>query len=203
MTMHFYGKLAGALALTALLAGCIDAKVEVDVTSETTAKAIVTQAMGPEIYPMIKAAQAQKGEEGDTAEDFCAEGKLTENADGGATCIIEKEGPFAKLVLAEDGEEQGMKFTSAGPGLVRVAFPTSELTADLAKQEEMDDETKAMMTQMFEGHTFTLKIGGGEITDTNMTLAADKQSAEKVIPFLDIINGTVTLPEELYAIVRK
>jgi len=209
MKVQFYGKLAGALALTVALAGCIDAKVEVDVTSETTAKAIVTQTMGPEIYPMIKAAQAEAGEDaGDdpaaaAASDFCSDGTLTENADGGATCTIEKEGAFADLVFDEEGEDQGVNFSSAGPGLVRVSFPTSEITKDLGNDEEMDAQTKAMMTSMFEGHSFTLKIGGGEITDTNMTLAGDRQSAEKVIPFLDIINGTVELPEELYAVVKK
>jgi len=204
MTKLFYGKLAGALALTIVLAGCIDAKVEVDVTSETTAKAIVTQTMSAEVYPMIKASQAEQDDkDADASADFCSEGTLTENADGGATCTIEKEGSFADLVFDEEGEEQGMKFSSAGPGLVRVAFPTSEITKDLGKEDEMDEQTKAMMTQMFEGHAFTLKISGGEITDTNMTLADDKQSAEKVIPFLDIINGTVELPEELYAIVKK
>jgi len=203
MTMHIYGKLAGALALTFTLAGCIDAKVEVDVTSETTAKATITQIMGAEIYPMIKASQAEKTEGDSPADDFCAEGELTESADGGATCVISKEGPFAELVFDEDEEDPGITFTSAGPGLVRVAFATSGITKDLGDQEEMDEQTKTMMTQMFEGHAFTLKISGGEITDTNMTIAGDKQSAEKVIPFLDIINRTVDLPEELYAVVKK
>ncbi|AKR57705.1 hypothetical protein GCM10011321_34060 [Youhaiella tibetensis] len=207
MTVRFCGKLAGALALTVALAGCIDAKIEVDVTSDTTAKATITQTMSAEIYPMIKASQAESKASDDAeaaaADDFCSDGTLTENADGGATCTITKEGAFADLVFDEEGEEQGMTFTSAGPGLVRVAFPTNEITKDLGQEEEMDAQTKAMMQQMFEGHAFTLKIGGGEVTDTNMTLAADKQSAETVIPFLDIINGTVELPEELYAVVRK
>lgn len=204
MNVGFYGKLAGVLALSLGLAGCIDAKIEVDVTSETTAKAIVTQTMSAEVYPMIKASQAEATADADKTEDFCNEGTLVENADGGATCTLEKEGPFADLIFDENGEEQAaMTFTSAGPGLVRVSFPTSEITKDLGDQEEMDAQTKAMMTQMFEGHAFTLKISGGEITDTNMTLAADKQSAEKVIPFLDLINHTVELPDELYAVVKK
>jgi hypothetical protein len=35
-----------------------------------------------------------------------------------------------------------------------------------------------------------------------MTLAGDGKSAEQVIPFLDLINGTAELPDELYAVVR-
>lgn len=47
-----------------------------------------------------------------------------------------------------------------------------------------------------------IRIKGKEVTDTNMTLAADKKSAEIVIPFLDLINGTVELPDEIYATVK-
>ena len=35
-----------------------------------------------------------------------------------------------------------------------------------------------------------------------MTLSADKTAAEIKIPFLDLINGTAKLPEELYAVVQ-
>lgn len=203
MTMHIFGKLAGALALTAGLAGCIDAKVEVEVTSDTTAKATITQVMGAEIYQMVKASAADESAEASAADDFCSEGELTEGSDGSATCVLTREGTFEEIAKDEETGETAFSFTSPGPGLVRVAFPTSEITKDLGTQEEMDEQTKAMMASMFEGRAFTLKISGGEITDTNMTLAADKLSAEKVIPFLDIINGTVELPEELYAVVKK
>lgn len=204
MTMHFLGKLAGALALTVGLAGCIDAKIEVEVQSDTNAKVTVTQTMGADVYQMVKASQAESaGEDTSATDNFCSEGSLTEDAEGGATCILVKEGPFADIVLDEEGEENGMTFTSAGPGLVRVSFPTAEITKDLNQEEEMDAQTKAMMASMFEGRAFTLKISGGEITETNMKIAGDKQSAETVIPFLDIINGTVELPDELFAVVRK
>jgi hypothetical protein len=35
-----------------------------------------------------------------------------------------------------------------------------------------------------------------------MDLSSDKKSAETVLPFLDLINGTSDLPDELYAVVR-
>ena len=61
---------------------------------------------------------------------------------------------------------------------------------------------KAMMQQFFEGHAITIRIKGKEVIDTNMTKAGDGKSAEIVIPFLDLINGTVELPPELYATVK-
>jgi hypothetical protein len=57
-----------------------------------------------------------------------------------------------------------------------------------------------MMQQFFEGHAITLRIKGQEVLDTNMTKTAN--GAEVVIPFLDLINGTVELPPELYATVK-
>ena len=35
-----------------------------------------------------------------------------------------------------------------------------------------------------------------------MTISDDKSTAEIKIPFLDLINGTANLPEELYAVVK-
>jgi hypothetical protein len=59
-----------------------------------------------------------------------------------------------------------------------------------------------MMKQMFENHFLTIRIGGTEVTDTNLTLNDDKTAAEMKIPFLDLINGTAKLPDELYAVVK-
>ena len=46
MTLQFFGRLAGVLALTAGLAGCIDITMDIEVQSETTGKAITTSVMG-------------------------------------------------------------------------------------------------------------------------------------------------------------
>ena len=35
-----------------------------------------------------------------------------------------------------------------------------------------------------------------------MTISADRKSAEIVIPFLDLINGTAELPPEVFATVK-
>jgi hypothetical protein len=164
---------------------------------------------------MLKASQTANGK--DTA-SFCKQedgGTLVENADGSATCTIVKQGKFADLGF-DDGKEK-VNFTSAGPGLVKVSFPTAEFSeglnkatagagtpgaADDAKTKAAMEQMKVAMTTYFAGHFLTIRIDGGEITDTNLTLAADKQSAETKIPFTDIISGTTKLPAELYAVVK-
>ncbi len=196
MKLQVLGRLAGALALTVGLAGCIDMTMDVEVLSETEARATTTSTMGADFYAMAKAGAA--GE--DSSEGFCEEdgSELTENADGSATCVLTVEGKFADLGL---GEDNSASFTVVGPGLVRVAFKTEDMKTELGT-EEQDAQTKAMMQSFFEGHAITLRIGGRDVTETNMTLAGDRKSAETVIPFLDLINGTLALPDELFAVVR-
>lgn len=214
MTFNTIGRLAGALALTVSLAGCIDATVDVTVQSETEAQAVMTQTIGAQFYPMIKAgASAETGEDADS---FCGKadgGTLVENADGSATCTITKQGKFADLAF--DGNK-ALTFTAAGPGLVRVAFPTGEFAKGLdaatraggaaagadADAKAAQEQMKAMMTAYFAGHFLTVKVGGGEITDSNMTVAPDRRSAEEKIAFTDILAGTAKLPPELYAVVK-
>jgi hypothetical protein len=204
MTFQIIGKLAGVAVLTIGLAGCIDATVDVEVQSETNAKATMTQVMGADIYSMVKmgAEQATEGTEPAETEDFCEGGELTEGTDGSATCVISTEGAFADLDFGKDSNPP--TFTSAGPGLVKVAFPTADMKAGIGAggEEAMDEETKAMMQAFFEGHSITLRVTGTEIVDGNMTVAGDKKSAELVIPFMDLINGTAELPDEIFAVVK-
>ena len=63
------------------------------------------------------------------------------------------------------------------------------------------EQTKAMLQQMFADRFLTLRFGGAEIVETNMDDVGDGY-AEKKMPFLELINGTIVLPEELYAVVR-
>ncbi len=200
MKLTVMGKLAAMLLVSAALAGCIDATVDVAVTSETTAKATMTQVMGADFYAMVK--MNAESAEADAEDEFCAEGELTENQDGSATCVIVEEGPFADIAKGEDGEEPSMSFTPAGPGLIRVSLPTEEMKSEVGADEAMDAETKQMVEAFFAGHAITVRFSGAEVTETNMTLSADKKSAEQVIDFLELINGTAELPDELFAVVR-
>lgn len=200
MNIRSFCKLAAALLLGSTLAGCIDADVDVAITSDSTAKATMTQTMGADFYSMVKMSAAEAPADAPKDDEFCADGELTENADGSATCIIVEEGPFADLTMGSD--EPTMVFASAGPGLVRVSLPTAEMRDEIGADETMDEETKKMVEAFFAGHGITIRFSGAEVTETNMTLSDDKKSAETEIQFLDLINGTAELPDELYAIVR-
>ena len=197
MSVKLLSKLAAASLLAAGLAGCIDVTIDVAITSPTTARATMTQVMGADVYSMVK----MSAESGETQGDsFCAEGELTENGDGSATCVIVEEGDFAALDLGQD--EGGMTFTEAGPGLVRVALPTADMQAELGAEDNMDEQTRQMVEAFFEGRTMTIGISGAEIVESNMTVSADRTRAEQVIDMLALINGDATLPDELYATVR-
>lgn len=188
------GRIGGALALTMGLAGCFDMTTDVELTSPTTAKATITEVMGADIYSMIKTGQSSEEDK------FCAkEGEeLTENADGTATCVFTSEGPFDQMSFGDSGTAP--TFTAQPDGSVKVAVETKGMTGDLGK--ENDPQTAEMMKKLFDGHFLTIRFGGGEVTDSNMTIADDRSYAEQKIPFLDLINGTSDLPEELYAVVK-
>jgi hypothetical protein len=192
------GRLAGVVALTMGLAACVDMTEEVNLTSDTTAKATMTMVMGADIYTMMKSANTAETKPEDK---FCAKDgeQLTENSDGSATCVAVSEGTFADLKF-DEGDSKPV-FTVVSPGVVRAAFPTKDMAGELGK-DNSDPQTAAMMKQMFDGHFVTLRISGKHVTDTNMTLSADGTAAEIKIPFLDLINGTAKLPEELYAVVE-
>lgn len=198
MTPKLIGRLAGVLALTVGLAGCMDVTMDVEVQSETTGKATTTMVMGADFYAMAKAGMASEGE---GSEGFCEEegAVLTENPDGSATCTMVKEGNFADLEL---GEDDGARIEVVSPGQVKVSFSTADLQSEVAGEEAQDEETKAMMVAFFEGHNVTIRVSGNEITESNMTISADRKSAEIVIPFLDLINGTAELPPEVFATVK-
>ncbi|ODT48266.1 hypothetical protein [Devosia sp. 63-57] len=197
MSLNLFGKLASVAAIALGVSACVDVNIDVAVTSTTTARATMTQVMTADLYAMVKMGE----ESGESSEaGFCDEGTLTENADGTATCTMVEEGPFDSLDMGSG--ESGMSFTDIGNGLVRVALPTVAMKKELGADEEMDEETKQMVLAFFEGHSITLTISGAEVTDTNMTRAADGKSASQVIPMLDLINGTVDLPDELFAVVR-
>ena len=214
MKLAMIGRAAGALVLGLSLAGCIDVTMDVKVKNETVAAATMTQIISAQFYPMIKASAT--GDAAKSASSFCKKedgGTLTENSDGSATCTITKEGKFADLGF-DNGKEK-VTFTSAGQGLVKVTFPTEEFQKGLddatkggddssadAQAKAQAEQMKAAMGAYFAGHFLTIRIEGGEITDSNMTIADDKQSAEEKVAFTDLLAGTAKLPPELYAVVK-
>lgn len=199
MNLKTLGRVTGVVALTGMLAGCIDMTAEIDVLSETTGKATTTMTMGAEFYPMIKQ-MAEAAPDADNSEGFCVEqgDVLTENADGSATCVSVKEGELSSLSGTE-GPSEDATFTVVSPGVVRVAFATENMSSQVT--EGQDDETAQMMKAYLDGHNVTIRIKGNKVIETNMTLSGDGKSAETVIPFLGLIDGTASLPKELFAVV--
>jgi hypothetical protein len=207
MNFGILGRFAGAVALTVGLAGCMDVTMELEVLDETNGRMTTTAVVGADFYPMMKAGMAQAGAATDGAAaapaepGFCEEegDVLTENADGSATCVSIKEGTLAELGEGDDAP----KFEVVSPGVVKVSFSTEQMAGELGADETMDEETKAMMQAFFEGHNITIRIKGKEVTAVEgMTIGADKTSADIAIPFLDLINGTVSLPPNLSATVK-
>jgi hypothetical protein len=199
MNLKTLGRVTGVVALTGMLAGCIDMTAEIDVLSETTGKATTSMTMGAEFYPMIKQ-MAEAAPEADASDGFCVEegDVLTENADGSATCVSVKEGELASLSGAE-GPSEDATFTVVSPGVVRVAFATENMSSQVT--EGQDEETAQMMKAYLDGHFVTIRIKGNKVIETNMTLSGDGKAAEIVIPFLGLIDGTANLPTELFAVV--
>jgi hypothetical protein len=177
------------------LAGCIDMTNDIYITSSTTAKATITSTMGADIYAMVKAG----GNQGD--DPFCqGEGEtLTENADGSGTCVAVSEGDFTQLKFDDAGSKPTI--VSQADGTVRIGIPTKDMMGDLGTED--DPQTAEMLKQMFEGRFLTIRFGGAAIVESNMDAAADSaQYVEIKIPFVELMDGTAVLPEELYAVIR-
>jgi hypothetical protein len=207
MNFKIIGQLAGVLVLSIGLAGCIDVTMDVEVLNDTTGKTTTTMVMGADFYAMAKAGMAAPPAEGQTPanDGFCQEegAVLTENADGSATCTMTTEGPLADLLKDNGGADQNdARFEVVSPGVVKVSFPTADMLGDGMGTEAQDEQTKAMMAALFEGKTITIRVRGKQITESNMAISPDRTSAEMVIPFLDLINGTANLPAELTATVN-
>ncbi len=207
MNFQILGRIAGVLAITAGLAGCVDVDAEIEVLSETTGKATTSMTMSSEIYPMLKEMTQSGGDQADS--DFCEEegDVLTENADGSATCLSVKEGQLSELTKNDDGSTgDDMTFTVVRPGVVRVGFKTNELTSDVTKGSEGASgaetaQALAMMRPYFEDRTIKIRIKGKKIIESNMTLSGDGRSAETSLLWTDLLDGTATAPEELFAVV--
>ena len=151
---------------------------------------------------------SEAGGEGVKSEPFCAKDgeELTENDDGSATCVTTKEGELATLTEGEDGgPSEDASFTEVSPGVIRVAFKTSDMKSQVAEGagggSAEDAQAMAMIKPYFEGHTISITIKGKKITETNMTASDDGTSATTEIPFNDLLDGKATVPDELYAIV--
>lgn len=189
-------RLAGASALVLALTACMDVSMTVDITSEAEAEITSVTSMTADIYAMIEGA-AEAGDEG-----FCDDGETIERGDV-IDCVVTHSGTFDALDLS--GEDGGPLIEAIGNGQVRVAFPTGEIAESIAQDAGADEDPqmRAMIAAMFEGHFITMTVTGGPILDTNMEIAADGRSASFQVPFTDLFEGDLDLPEEIFAVVQK
>lgn len=194
-------RVAGIVVLAAGLSGCMDVDMNVEVLSESTARATTKMTMDRAIYEM-----SQMQDEQDSSGGFCEEegGEITLREDE-VDCLTVVEGDFETVLeQGADSDEPQPTITAIGNGQVRVTFPTAglkeEITAGTGGEEE--EQMMQMMQSMFAGHAIQLSVSGGEIVDTNMERADDGQSASLTVPFEALLAGTVELPDESYAVVQ-
>ena len=85
---------------------------------------------------------------------------------------------------------------------MRIGIPTKDMMGDIGSATRTP-RPQAMMKQIFEGRFLTIRFGGAEIVETNMEAAPDSDEYVEIkIPFLDLLDGTAELPEELYAVIQ-
>jgi hypothetical protein len=191
-------RLFGAGALALALAGCFDMTMELEVLDDASARTTTIQTMPAEIYSLIASLPpAQTGGQG-----FCTDGKgaLVTNPDGSATCTETTTGSFAELEAAD--RQDSFDIAAVSPGTVRLTFRNRSVTDEIEGQVGADPQVRALVLPMFEGRNMTVRVLGRQLIDTNMTPTADGRGAELVIPFTDLIEGTLDVPDEIFAVVR-
>ena len=191
-------KTAAALLLTGALAGCFDVDMQITVVDSETASAKITTTVPKDLVSLADI------ESGDA--EFCdSASEITETEDS-ITCVETHEGKFDEVIPQDSSSEEPQPTIAlVAPGQVKVSFPTGTLSEEMgagAGDDEESAQAMQMMKTMFAGHGITMRVVGNKIIDTNMTLSADGKSAELKVMFTDLIEGTLQLPEESYAVVQ-
>ncbi|HEY8576773.1 MAG TPA: hypothetical protein VIL88_10585 [Devosia sp.] len=205
--MALWGKLIAGTVLLITLGGCVDARVQVDVLDAETAHVIITQAVGAEVYGMIKlrqaaaAAEAKAQKQAAPAPLFCQRGQLTEKADGSATCVLEETGDLAMLSRGPEGRR--LELVAGEAGQVRVSLPISALRAVVAQQRrKLDEEMQASLPALLAQASVTLQVSGGAVIRTNMVESANGKKAEQRILLRDVLTENENLPAQYFAVVQ-
>lgn len=187
MRLFHAAAFAGVLALS----GCID--VDMTATIEGPDAASVSGHM---------TVQRQMLEMMGGAEAFCPvdEGGTMTLTDTEARCDVESSGTFAEVFQGEEGEATPTAI-DLGDGTVRVSFPIGQLGGDTAEMRE-DPQMAAMMRPMLEGHTFTIRIAGAEIVESNGEISADGTTASFTFNLVDMLSEDIDLPESFDTVVR-
>lgn len=192
MTISNILKAAAAFALAAGLSGCFDASF--DITVNDTETATLTSAFTVP-REMVSLEEITSGEF-----DLCSDHDEIVEGETTITCSQTTTGPFDELFDDSEEGEPVPTLTKTGPDTVRVSFPLSSFSEDMGA--DGDPQMRDMILQAFEGKTLSMRVSGGTITDTNMTLVDGGKAAELEASFVDLITGEAGLPGEAYAVVK-
>ena len=192
-------KPAAAVLLATGLAGCFDIDMDVAVLGPDTAEVTITSTMSKDMQSMMQMSDEDSG--------FCGDDSVVTETEETVTCVETKRGTFAE-VFEEEGassDEPQPTIETVAPGQVKVTFPTSTMGEDMGLGEggeEADAQAKAMMSQLFAGHSITMRVSGARVIESNMEISADGKSAQLVVPFMDLIEDKVSFEQDSYAIVQ-
>ena len=130
MKLALIGRMAGVLALTMGLAACVDMTEEINIESETTAKATMTMTMAADVYSMLKSRRHRQHQAG---RQILRQGWREADREFRWQRHLRRlsEGTFADLKFDEGDSKP--TFTVVSPGVVRASFPTKDMAGSLAQ----------------------------------------------------------------------
>jgi len=177
MNLTHFLKPAAAVLLATGLAGCFDIDMDVAVLGPDTAEVTLTSTMSKDMQSMMQMSDEDTG--------FCGEDSVVTETEDTVTCVETKRGTFAEVFEddsdSESSDEPQPTIETVAPGQVKVTFPTSTMSEDMgigAGGEEGDEQAKAMLSQLFAGHSITMRVSGARVIESNMEISADGKSAQ-------------------------
>lgn len=194
------GKLLAVPALALGLAGCFDADVDIELLSANSAHVTAVQTMTAEAFAALAVQRGAADAANPALAWFCEDGDLTTAPNGDALCTYETRGRFRQFVV--DDVDTGLTFRRLASDLVRVDIPVAAIARQFEGAPLPGRQSQAMFAALFRNKTIGLKIGGGLIIASNLTIAEDEMSASIRLKFTDVLARSPSIPEAYYAVVR-
>lgn len=194
------GKLLAVPALALSLAGCFDAAVDIEILSANSAHVTAVQTMSAQSFAALEVQRQAADATNPALTWFCEDGDLSTAPNGDALCSYETRGRFRQFVV--DDVDTGLTFKRLGADLVRVDIPVSAITNQFEAAPLPGQQTDPLFAALFRNKTIALKITGGLIVASNLTIAEDEMSASIKLKFTDVLAHSPSIPEAYYAVVR-
>lgn len=194
------GKLLAVPALALGLAGCFDADVDIELLSANSAHVTAVQTMSAQSFAALEVQRQAADPANPALTWFCEDGDLGTALNGDALCTYETRGRFRQFVV--DDVDTGLTFKRLSSDLVRVDIPVSAITHQFETAPLPGPQSAAMFAALFRNKTIGLKITGGRVIASNLTIAEDEMSATIRLKFTDVLARSPSIPEAYYAVVR-